>query len=283
MYADNIILDFMENKIIRQLIEVEIRLGFLSIPARGIQFMPSKNGKIDVLINGHKTQLSYNSDHRRVFGLTKWYKQNKAKPKDEIELIQNTNENYELKFIGKEKQKSESEEAVKLVDLSGLSSQAKGNIVEDRVKESLLLYGQGLLSVYKPVTDTEGIDLIVVRNGRFNPIFLQVKGRFNLDNDRSLILRIKVKTFTPHSNYFVVGAFFNPKTLEIDKNILLIPSKDIVENATKVKSKGDVEWYNVATSIADQKSAKWTKYLIRKDELASKLLEKFEEISKYIK
>jgi len=36
------------------------------------------------------------------------------------------------------------------------------------------------LSVYKPVTDSEGIDLIVVKNGVFQPVFLQVKARFNL-------------------------------------------------------------------------------------------------------
>jgi hypothetical protein len=40
----------MKNKFIRQLIEVEIRLGFLSIPSHGVELMPEKKVKSKQLL-----------------------------------------------------------------------------------------------------------------------------------------------------------------------------------------------------------------------------------------
>ena len=42
----------MLKKFIRKLIDVEIKLGFLHIPAAGIEMMPDKDGKIAVTIDG---------------------------------------------------------------------------------------------------------------------------------------------------------------------------------------------------------------------------------------
>jgi hypothetical protein len=265
-------------KFIRQLIEVEIRLGFLNIPVHGVDLMPSEKTQIKVDLDGETKLLTYNPEYRRVFGLTSWYKKNKLKPKDTIQFSLVGNK-YKLIVNNETKNEVSSKQ---VLDLSNLSTQAKGDIVEDRIKEFLLLHGQGLLSVYKPVSDTEGIDLIVVRNGRFHPLFLQVKGRYTLHQGRSLILSVKVKTFTPHANYYVIGAYFDPNTLEVDSNLLFIPSKDLVKNAVKVSSKNG-EWYRIVSSIGDKSSGKWTEYLIKKEDLATKLIEKFEEMDKYIK
>lgn len=271
------------NRFVRRLIEVEARLGFLYIPAHGIEMMPSEKAKIKVNINGKIEELTYNPEYRRIFGLTEFYKENKIKEKDEVVFEKNTDGTYVLRpQIVSAETIAEEESEEDLLDLSGLSSQAKGNIVEDRIKELLLLHGQGLLSIYKPVSDTEGIDLIVVRSGQFHPVFLQVKGRFGLHKDSQLILSIKVKTFNPHQNYYVIGAFFNPKTLEIEDNLLLIPSEEIVKNAIKVNSK-NVEWYRVVTSLKDESKGKWTKYLINKADLSDRLLEQFGEMEKYYK
>jgi hypothetical protein len=274
----------LASQIFRKLIEVEIRLGFLSIPSKGVELMPSKNEKIKVNVNGKDILLSYNPEHRRIFGLTSWYRKQNAKPGDLV-ILTKKNDLYLIVLKNQEISgpKEEQEEAEKLVDLSGLSTQAKGDIVEERIKELLLLHGQGLLSAYRPVTDTEGIDLIVVKNGQFHPIFLQIKGRYNLHQDRSLIISVKTKTFSPHSNFFVVGAFFNPKTLEIDENILLIPSKELVKNAITVNSKKNGEWYRIVSSINNEYTGKWSKFVIKKKELSSKLFEKFHEIEEHLK
>ena len=273
----------------RKLIEVEIKLGFLNIPSRGTELMPEEKAKVDMFLDDsdEAQSLSYNPNYKRIFGLTAWYKKHKAKPKDEIilRLIKENPPTYRLKFEKAEPlvdQRAREKEAKELIDLSGLSSTSKGDIVEDRVKELILLYGQGLLNVYKPVSDTEGIDLIVVKSGIFQPIFLQVKSRFNLQKNRAIIADISLKTFNPHHSYYVVIAYFNPSTLEIDDYILLIPTEEVRGNAVIVNTKYG-QRYRVTTRLNPESKSKWAKYLVKKSELADKLIEKFEEMSKYIK
>lgn len=271
-----------KNTIIRQLIPIEIKLGFINIPSYGVALMPDEKTRIKVKLAGKEKDLQYNAKLRRIFGLTSWYREQGAQPKDEVEIHKLAENHYEFKLKRKSEELSKTEEREDLVDLSGLTSQAKGDIVEDRVKELILLHGQGLLSVYKPVTDTEGIDLIVVRNGQFHPLFLQVKGRYNLHQGRSLILSVKERTFTPHLSFFVIGVFFNPEKLELDENILLIPSTDLAKKASTAKAKNG-DWYRIVSSISEEYTGKWSNYLIKKDELATKLIEKFEEMHQYIK
>lgn len=274
-------------KVTRRLIEVEVRLGFLYIPAHGLDLMPDESCQIKVLFKDTKEgkKLKYNTDYKRIFGLTPWYRKNKVKVGDEI-LIQRTKENTYQISLKKEHipvtDDQREEKAKELIDLSGLSSTAKGDIVEDRIKELVLLHGQGLLNVYKPVSDTEGVDLIVVKNGMFQPIFIQVKGRFTLTKQGAFLMDIRLKTFNPHHSYYVVGAFFNQGKLEIDDYILLIPTKVIKNKAVPIKA-GKEKRFRVATILNPKTKSKWGKYIIKKTELANILIEKFEEMSTYLK
>ncbi len=276
-------LSYSMDKFVRKLIEVEIRLGFLNIPVRGLELMPSEKQRIKIVIDGKEEELLYNPVRRRIYGLTKFYRKHNMKPKDEI-IFYKVNGKYKIEFRQREiiTEEQELKAAEKLLDLSGLSSLAKGNIVEDRIKELLLLHGQGLLNVYKPVSDIEGIDLIVVKNGEFHPIFLQVKGNFKLFHGKLLIMQVNKKTFTPHNNYYVVGAFFNPKTLELHDYLILVPSKIVAKKGSIVKHESR-NMYRIISGINDSYKGKWAKYLIKKQELADALLAKFEEIRKHYK
>ena len=60
---------FIEKKIIQNLIAVEIKLGFLHIPAKGIDQMPDRNAKIPVTIDAHSKTRTYNPTYKRIFGL----------------------------------------------------------------------------------------------------------------------------------------------------------------------------------------------------------------------
>jgi hypothetical protein len=94
---------------------------------------------------------------------------------------------------------------------------------------------------------------------------------------------INIKTFKLHHTYFVIGAFFNPETLEIDEHILLIPTLEI-EKREAIKVKSNIgERYRVTTHLNPNSKSKWSDFIIKKSELADKLLEKFEEISQYLK
>lgn len=271
----------MSNRpIVRKLIGVEIRLGFLYIPSRGVQTFPLHGQKVSVTIDGQSRQLTYNAEHRRIFGLTSWYKSNKASVGDEVMLQVTGRNTYSLQFLVKSVPARAAPEkaAQKLIDLSGLSSQAKGDIVEDRVKELLVLYGQGLLHVFKPVTDTEGVDLIVTKAGEFHPIFLQVKSRYTLNQGRSMVITVNAKTFKPHQAYYVVAAYFDPAALEIREDIFLIPSEVFKQEAVPVTKYDRLQ---IVAPLGRESRSKWTKYLVAKSELANRLIEHFEAINRF--
>ena len=158
---------------------------------------------------------------------------------------------YEIKFFKKE-------------DLPGLNSEAKGNIVEYRVQE-LLLDGKRRLNVfYFPARDTEeGVYLFVAKNGKSHPISIQVKRKFGLHDQMSLSITVRSKTLPYKIMFSVVGEFFNPETLEIEENIFLVPSE--LADANKENPEND------------KYKGKLSKYLIKKSDLMSKLIEHFDD------
>lgn len=284
----------MDNKFTKTLIAIEIELGFLRVPKEGIGFMAPESGPISLKLNEDKPviQSTWNKRHQRIFGLTSFYKEKNAKPGDKmvIEFIGSKSgktEFYKLDLIKikpEEIKKEEitEEEAQEVIDLSNLSSPAKGNIIESRIAELVMLYGQGLLNVYKPVIDIEGIDLIVIKHGIFQPLFLQVKSRYILVKDKSLLVDLKEKSLKPHHTYFLVGVYFNPKTLEVHDNILFVPTEDIPKISTKVNANGETR-HRLVVSLQPNSKQKLTKYLVKKTDFVNKLLEKFAEIEKYYK
>ena len=78
-----------------------------------------------------------------------------------------------------------------------------------------------------------------------------------------------------------MGAYFDPKKLEVYDNILFVPSDDVIKAKTiKVKTR---ESYRLISQLQPSGRGQWDKFIIRKSELAAKLIEKFEEINRYIR
>lgn len=269
----------------RALIAKEVELGFLYIPSAAQKSFPKNSGPVRVRLgeSSKPTTLTYNATHHRVFGLTKWYREAGAEPKRivQIEELGNGAFRLQLREVAAGRDYT-TEEAQEIIDFSGLSAAAKGNIIEDRIKEQILLMGQGLLNVYKPVSDIEGIDLIVVKRGVFQPIFLQIKGRFGLTSGKNFLCDIRIKTFRPHHTYFVVGAYFNPSELELHDSVILVPTETVAKQARKVKGKGD-ERYRIQTPLSQGSGNKWAPFICKKQDLAHLLLQKFKEIEQYYK
>jgi hypothetical protein len=269
----------------RTLIAKEIELGFLYVNAATRKTFPKKSQHILIATDNSKKyqEYQYNATHTRIFGLSKWYRKHELKSKAQVHIIIE-NDGIRLR-TGKSESKTPTgytaDELEQIVDLSGLSTMAKGDIVEDRIKEIILLYGQGELSVYKPVSDNEGIDLIVVKNGIFQPLFLQVKGRFKLRGN-NLLCDVRLKTFKPHHSYYVVGAYFNPATLDIHDRILFAPSKIVAQRGNLV-NKGKDERRRVVTNILNPKKDKWVAYTMTKQDFVIAILDKFDEMGKYLK
>jgi hypothetical protein len=268
----------------RKLIEVETRLGFIYVPAQVRELLPNKTGKVHVQLfdETEPSVKNYNADHYRIFGLTSFYKRNGLKPSDIVSVTVSPELISVAIVTAPVIEIQEPTEDESFIDISGLSSQAKGNVAEDRVKEIILLNSQGLLNVYRPVIDTHGIDLIVLKEGVFLPIYLQVKSRFQVVKSDQLILSIGKNTFRQHHAFYLVGIAFDPDKAEIGEHILFIPSGKVIEMSTIVKTNGR-EYYRINVTYSRALESKYKKYFVTKRRFVESLLDKFEAMSEIIK
>ena len=270
----------------RKLIAKEIELGFLRVPKNLVKHFPKTNEKISCIIGDKKKELSYNPKYGRIFGLVGFFRDNGATPNDLVE-VEMEDGKIRLSFIKmSEKEKDfatiDEVEAEDIINVSDLSTQAKGNIVEQRIAELILLYGQGLLNVYRPIADIEGIDLIVVKKGVFQPIFIQVKGRFNLRKN-TFQIGVKKDGFNPHHSFFIVGAYFDPKKVDIFDYLVCIPSEEFVKRANIVRD-GQKEALRVLRCrLMDGGRGRFADFIVKKENLVNKIFEKFQEIEKYLR
>jgi hypothetical protein len=260
----------------RKIKKKELDLGFLYIPAQARDYFPSTNSAISFSAEGvSDAEQTYNSDHNRLFGLTAFYKKHQLSLDDLVQVEVNKKGIYisiPKKAIIEDEEEIEEDD---IIDFSGLSSVAKGNIAEDRIKEIILLNSGGLLGVYRPVSDTRGIDLIVMKEDQFHTIFLQVKSRFQVNQKDQLILTVKKSSFKIHPSNYLVGISFEPETAEIGENILLMPSKEVAKLATTVVNKGQ-EYYRINVKYSKAKASKFKKYFMSKKELVDQLLDKLD-------
>lgn len=271
----------------RRLIAVEIKLGFLRIPKELVREFPKKDAtKIDFVIDGVSRQLAYNPKYKRIFGLTEFYRAKKATPGDHV-VVQREGEKYVITIekvgqLEKQIQPITLQEAEDVLDVGEVGSTVKGQVVEQRIAELVLLYGQGLLSVYRPLADVEGIDLVVVKRGYFHPLFIQVKGRFNL-RGKQLQIGVRSKTFARHNQAYVLGAYFNPQKMDIDDFLAFVPSEDFEKLANKIRKGTDKELFVMNVPLTIDSKNRFAKYLVRKQNLVDEILEKFSDLEKYLK
>lgn len=266
----------MPNRQKRRIIEVEKRLGFLYVPIKLRPMLPIHGEQTKVRFNGNELLLRYNPTYNRIFGLTDFYRNASIDEGDFLMLAINEGALEISKYIDGEDQTLE-ENANDTFDISGLSSKAKGNIAEDRVKEYILLYSQGLLNVYKPVIDEDGVDLIALQSGIFHPVYLQVKSRYNVGEDGQLIITINGSTFKPHHSFYLVAVSFNKQTLEIDDKILFIPSHVIDEKAIRL-SNGALR---LVASLKEGSQNQWCQYIVSKSQLAEKIIDAISNMDRY--
>jgi len=274
-------------KDIRKIIAKEIELGFLRVPVSLKKYFPKIKDKIFCIIDGRTKKLTYNPKYGRLFGLVDYFRKNEATPNDIVEFEIRGDNKIILNFkkVG-EKEKEiipiDIKDAEEIINVSELPSQTKGNIVEQRIAELILLYGQGLLNVYKPISDIEGIDLIVVKRGIFQPIFIQVKSRYNLRNG-NLQIGVKYNNFITHHSFFIVAAYFDPKEIDIYDYLIFISSDDFKKKTSVVNRNKKNAKYVLTSPINKEYNGKFANYIIKKENLVNKIFEKFKEIEKYIK
>jgi|TARA_R100000479_G_scaffold51000_2_gene23953 hypothetical protein len=266
----------------RKLIGKEVELGFLYVPAEARSALPNDNAELNVLLPNttETSRHTYNSDYNRIFGLTAFYRQHNLQS-DSIIEVEVSQEQVTIKLNNiNEVLENEEDEDENFIDTSGLSAQMKGNIGEDWAKEIILLYSRGLLNVYKPVIDDRGIDLIVLKEKLYTPIYLQIKTRFNVHKNSRLDIRIKGTTFKAHHSYYIVAFIYDQTKMKMSDKILLIPSQEIPSLGAQL---ADGSWSITVSMAGGKTTGRYKDYFVTKEEFVNTLLERIETISTIIK
>lgn len=152
-----------------------------------------------------------------------------------------------------------------------ISSKQKGYISENRASEIITVSSNGMLTCYIPSSDDDGIDIIVNLRNSFNPLFIQVKSRFNLSKSGQFQQNVGTKTFLANQNFFLLFLYFGSKSLEIEK-LWLIPSIDFERIAFEKKAGKTYKSFFRFSANPKSLSDRWSKYSIEKSEIGNELI-----------
>ena len=153
-----------------------------------------------------------------------------------------------------------------------LSSKQKGDIAEARIAELIQLYGQESLSCYKPISDDEGIDLIIKRKGAsLQSHYIQIKSRFKLTS-ATTFLQTPSRDFIIDSYHMsLIFVYFDLSLGDIAEYLWFIPAPDFIDKAPLIPAnpaKGRKARFRFNASIKNPTSGKWSEYAINKRALA---------------
>ena len=110
----------------------------------------------------------------------------------------------------KEPQKAETAKQENKYTISkDLSSKQKGDMAEARMAELITLYCDTTLSCYKPISDDEGIDLIVKRKESLKTMYIQIKSRFGDNPDDIFTATVKASSVVDRYSMALIFCFFD--------------------------------------------------------------------------
>lgn len=153
-----------------------------------------------------------------------------------------------------------------------LNAKQKGDVVENRIAESIILGSRGQLTVYEPNSDIDGVDLITKKRGEYNAVYLQVKSRFSLHGKSTFIQDVQEKSFNPHKAFYLIFAYFNSAKQELNDYIWLVPSLKFKQLSVRIKARGYKPKLRFQASINPLSENKYKKFLINKVNLSKELV-----------
>jgi hypothetical protein len=155
-----------------------------------------------------------------------------------------------------------------------VSSKQKGDIAEARVAELVTLYGRRPLSSYRPISDDEGIDLIVKTKGALGQaVHLQVKSRFGPVTGKLFTATTKPPADVDGHLAFVF-CHFDTDEGDLWRYLWFVPGSDFISGANKLSNGwlGFVASMNPSGKHGGQPT-KWSEFVIDKRGLADSILE----------
>lgn len=169
----------------------------------------------------------------------------------------------------------EKQELKKQTTISKVSSRQKGDIAEARVAELITLYGDTEVSCFKPLSDDEGIDLIVKPKGVLKALYIQIKSRFGSDPSEIYTSTVKASGVVENYSMAYVFCYFDTKDGDIWDYVWFVPAPDFIRKANKLHN-GTMLGFVAGRKQAE--SNKWDEYLIDKTDLSTAIIEQLNKI-----
>lgn len=154
-----------------------------------------------------------------------------------------------------------------------LSPPQKGRIVENRIAELIMLYGNNL-ACYRPISDDEGIDLIAKEKGKFKSLFIQVKSNFSDDPTKPFVATAREHNVIDSFSLAFVFCLFDTPKGDISKYVWFVPAPDFMKMATRDKN----NLFEFVSGKQKPESNKWDAFMIDRGDLAGKLMDQLKRM-----
>ena len=151
----------------------------------------------------------------------------------------------------------------------GISSKQKGDIAEARIAELIALYGDTSLSCYKPISDDEGIDLIVKEKGSLKTMYVQIKSRFGQNPNEIFTATTKASSVVDHYSMALVFCYFDTDKGDVWDYLWFVAAPDYIKMANKLQGG---KMLGFVAGRKRKESNKWDQYLIDKRDLANAII-----------
>ncbi len=152
-----------------------------------------------------------------------------------------------------------------------LTTKQKGDIAEARVAELITLYSDENLACYKPISDDEGIDIIVKRKNASDVCYIQVKASYG---KRGFIASVKDNKLLNDKRMILVFVYYDLAEGDLFDQIFCIPAPDF-KRLTKLTRRGR-RTFTVGLTNPDR--SKYAEFMIEKRELGNKIIEIMDKI-----
>lgn len=156
-----------------------------------------------------------------------------------------------------------------------VSTKQKGDIAEARIAELITLYGDTTLSCCKPLSDDEGIDLIVKEKNSLKTMYIQIKIRFGNNPDEIFTATTKAAAIADNYSIAVVLCFFDTEEDDLWDYLWFVPAPDLIKLANKLD---DGRLFGFVAGRKKKESNKWDNYLINKRDLANQIIAQMKRI-----
>lgn len=181
--------------------------------------------------------------------------------------------NPEYKEIAKAIPKIKEEKVYKIS--KDISTKQKGDIAEARIAELITLYGDTTLACYKPLSDDEGIDLIVKEKGSLKTMYLQIKSRFGDNPDAIFTATTKTSSIGDNYSVALIFCFFDTSEGDLWDYLWFVPAPDFIKMANNLNSG---KMLGFVAGRKKKETNKWDQYLIDKRELANMIIGQMKRI-----